>query len=397
MISAPPRPPRADRAALEALIEEARRRARRRRLGYAALVAAAVAAAALVGFTGLRTAAAPKADASSRPLAQVVAERDGKLAFQSRLGAMELIDPDGSGSVTFDPCRPPSCNADDPAWSPDGSRIAFLVARGGSGHSSPTQYLYVADAAGRAQRSLARCGTCGTQWGAHLGWSRDGRSIIFSRDAGPRGQQSLWIVATTGGTPRRLTNCGRSYCVDPVWSPDGRRIVFTRGDGNGPSWLFTIRPDGSGLARIALGADPQWSPDGRQVVYDGLQGIAVTDAQGSSPRLLLAQRTGYGPGVPSWSPDGAKIAFFNTPGTPGHFRAEVWTMNADGSAPTRLYRSGCCVSVWAAPVWSPDGRLLAFAASSAPGVFVMRADGTGLRRLSRAYPGVLAWQTLPGR
>jgi hypothetical protein len=48
--------------------------------------------------------------------------------------------------------------------------------------------------------------------------------------------------------------------------------------------------------------------------------------------------------------------FFNTPGEPGGYVAEVWTMNADGSDQQRLYRSGCCIGAWAAPIWSPDGR-----------------------------------------
>lgn len=146
------------------------------------------------------------------------------------------------------------------------------------------------------------------------------------------------------------------------------------------------------------GRGSEWSPDGRQIAFDGAGGVGIVNADGSGRRLLSDRPAAAGgPGVPSWSPDGTKIAFFATPGTRAHFRAEVWTINADGSAQTLAYSSGCCVGLWAAPVWSPDGRLLAFSADSAGGVYVMHADGTGLRRLARAYPGALAWQVVPAR
>ena len=69
-------------------------------------------------------------------------------------------------------------------------------------------------------------------------------------------------------------------------------------------------------------------------------------------------------------------------------------MNPDGTAKKRLYRSVCCVYNYAPPIWSPDGRKLAFAATSAFGVFVLNRDGSGLRRLSRASTSALTWQHL---
>jgi TolB protein len=183
--------------------------------------------------------------------------------------------------------------------------------------------------------------------------------------------------------------------VQATWSPNGQLLLFART--RGPSErLYTVRPDGSNLTEIAVGADPQWSPDGRRIAFDSRRrgGIVVANADGSHARLLFAETGGTGPGVPSWSPDGRKLVFVKTPGEPGGYRFEVWTIKADGSAKTRLYRSGCCVMDWAGPIWSPDGRLIAFSANSAGGTFVMNADGTGLRRLSPTT-AALSWQPLP--
>ena len=111
--------------------------------------------------------------------------------------------------------------------------------------------------------------------------------------------------------------------------------------------------------------------------------------------MLFAGARDTGPRAPSWSPDGQRLVFFKTAGQPGRYRAEIWTMNPDGSGKERLYRSGCCVDLWAPPIWSPDGRVIAFSANSAGGTLVINADGTGLRRLSRATAYSLSWQPLP--
>jgi Tol biopolymer transport system component len=278
--------------------------------------------------------------------------------------------------------------------------------RGESGLLRSTFSLYLRDAEGSVRR-LVGCGSCGRYFGGRLSWSPDGSRIAFSRDSGPRGTQSLWAVDTAGGTLRRLTECQSCADVSPDWAPSGRLIVFSRFAGGGSS-LYTVRADGSHLTKVTnsaanpqwspgseAAANPQWSPDGRKIAFSGSDKIFIVDADGSDQRLLLDGTAGSGPGVPSWSPDGTKLAFFNTPGGPGQFMAEVWTMTADGSEKRRLYHSACCVGSWSRPVWSPDGRKIAFAADSADGSFVVAADGTGLRRLSTASANGISWQRLP--
>jgi Tol biopolymer transport system component len=324
---------------------------------------------------------------------------NGSLAFQGRSGDLLIVGRHGVHTITHCPGDRSGCTLEEAAWSPDGDRIAFLRAQH-FGHRTTRSVLYVEAARGGGLRRLAACGFCGDQWRARLAWSPDGRWIAFSRDAGTRGQESLWIVPAAGGSPRRLTDCRRG-CADvrPTWSPNGRLLVFERISSAASAALYTVRADGSGLALLARnGADPAWSPDARRIAFDlAPDRIAVADADGSHLRVLLAGARGTGPGVPSWSPDGRKLVFFRTPGRPGHFVAEVWTMNGDGSAKKRLYRSGCCVGEWAPPVWSPDGRQIAFSVDSAGGTFVMNADGSGRRRVSRSISSGLSWQERPGR
>jgi Tol biopolymer transport system component len=85
----------------------------------------------------------------------------------------------------------------------------------------------------------------------------------------------------------------------------------------------------------------------------------------------------------------------------------VWSVDADGGETSHLYRSECCISDWGAPVWSPDGRCIAFFVELLllrgagthgvdDGTFVMNADGTNLRQVKTlSSSGGPAWQPIP--
>lgn len=295
------------------------------------------------------------------------------------------------------PAAMPDCELLEPTWSPAGSSIAFV--RGSlRWPKGPIAFsLFAMKLTGRRVRRLAGCGSCGEQWGGHLSWSPDGSRIAFSRDSGPHGAQSLWVFDTVSRSLRRLTDCRPAWCadIDPAWAPRAKLILFSRIDRQGSS-LYTVRPDGAGLTRITSSAgvarDPQWSPDGREIAFDGRDKIVIANAAGSDQKLLVTGTAGSGPGVPAWSPDGRTLAFFDTPGRSGAFAAEVWTVNTSGSSRRRLYRSSCCVSSWAAPIWSPDGKKIAFASIPPNGTFVIDANGRGLRWLSGASAVELTWQ-----
>jgi Tol biopolymer transport system component len=162
-------------------------------------------------------------------------------------------------------------------------------------------------------------------------------------------------------------------------------FVSNAGGPSGPTFkykLYVINADGSG--RQLLAADtltPAWSADWRRIVFvkgsDFSFDIYVMKADGSGKRNLT-RNPGRDFG-PVWSPDGRQIAFLRERDggswPPNFDNFEVYVMNADGSGQRRL--TGKTAH---APAWSPEGRRIAFVSSR--DLYVMNADGTGQRNLT---------------
>ena len=165
---------------------------------------------------------------------------------------------------------------------------------------------------------------------------------------------------------------------------------------DGDSELFLARADGQIVKRLTANraADfaPRWSPDGSRLAFvsnrDGDDEVFVMNADGSGVRQLTRNRVRDE--TPAWSPDGTRIAFV-------HERPrdvlELWTMRADGRHARRLVRAFRAVNEQAfSPDWAPDGRTIVFS-SNRPGdgnpeLYRVRADGTGLTRLTRTVGDV---------
>jgi Tol biopolymer transport system component len=182
------------------------------------------------------------------------------------------------------------------AWSPDGRKFVFL---GGGGCGDFCFHLYVMNADGSGVQNLTPNLRGGPGHGAwDPAWSPDGGKIAFVRlDA--RG--GVYVVKPDGTGVRNLMkapagyampSCPTSTCA-PAWSPDGRKLAFAT-DRDGNSEVYVINADGSGRRNLTLDpaydGDPMWSPDGRRIAFvsnrDGSYGVYVMNADGNGQRRL---------------------------------------------------------------------------------------------------------------
>jgi len=179
--------------------------------------------------------------------------------------------------------------------------------------------------------------------------------------------------------------------------PSNGLILYSE-EVSGTARLFTVRPDGSGRRQLTRGAadalNAEWSPDGRSIVFERFvsaeerAAVTVMDAGGSRARELTP--TGF-QGDPSFTPDGRAVVFTRDPNPSDN---GIWIMYADGSALRRLSRNpfmrrGFCGCDEGAAV-SPDGRTVTFARSqrnSQRALFAVDIDGGGLRRLTPWHLG----------
>jgi Tol biopolymer transport system component len=181
--------------------------------------------------------------------------------------------------------------------------------------------------------------------------------------------------------------------------PNGR-IVYVR-QVHGHSRLFTIQPDGTKETQITHGAadamSPDWSPDGKLIAF-GYEtppangSVALISPQGNGLRLLTP--TGAQPppkghiwnGNPAFTPDGQRIVFVRDQGPAD---GGIWIMRTDGSGLRRLTRNPF-VRNWdggdVAPAVSPDGKVVSFVrikrAEKLQALFTVHIDGTGLKQLT---------------
>jgi Tol biopolymer transport system component len=145
----------------------------------------------------------------------------------------------------------------DPAWSPDGSKIAFVSKRG----KMQGLRLFVMDADGKNPQAIAqRDNVFGNIFPA---WSPDGKKIIYSDDV-PDGQE-LFMCDADGTRKKQMTKLG-SINIKPAWSPDGKIIAFQHVEDNNLGSLYMMPADGGKPIEILrgdsplAGGRPSWNP-----------------------------------------------------------------------------------------------------------------------------------------
>jgi Tol biopolymer transport system component len=208
-------------------------------------------------------------------------------------------------------------------------------------------------------------------------WSPDGTQMAFRSE--PDGDPEIWLMNADGSGKHRLTRG-----LSPAWSPVGSEIAYSSpgdilcppGRGLRCTGLSIMNADGSGQHRVPNtdgGEYPSWSPDGERIAFNSnLSGdhvMYIVDVDGSN----IVDLSGAGEGWQvDWSPDGRSILFTSERDHPDNY-TDIYAMRPDGSGVERLTNNRAYT-----PAWSPDGRDIVF---SAPGLFVMRTDGSGITSL----------------
>ncbi len=304
----------------------------------------------------------------------------GGIAFL-RDGRVWTMRPDGSAQRRL---RPKRVAFGEPRWSPSGKRIAFAATRRGLGKGRSSQHdeLFVMNADGSAARRLTWTRAAHTRvFHDNLSWSPDGRRIVFDRnDDGPEG---IYVIKANGRGKRpliRAHKAGWGWPRNSALSPDGRKIALTDG-----SHVFVVNAGGGTrprpVARVPGSPfDLTWSPDGRRIAVLGDDAdLMVMRRDGSGLLNVTRKLPEWKISGHAWSPDGQTFAV----AIQEQFRApyQIWLVNADGTGKRKLTTAPR--DSWS-PVWSPDGKTIAFASERDGNseIYVMNAEGSDQRRLT---------------
>jgi Tol biopolymer transport system component len=281
--------------------------------------------------------AAPPAGATTASRPKGFPGANGLIAwsrvFFSQDSEIFVMNPDGTDrhQLSHD-----TVNNFNPAWSADGTRIAFDAA--GSGGED----IYVMNADGTGEVDITKAP------GPDIGpaWSPDGTRIAYWRQTKSLSEH-IFVMAADGAHRTQLT-FGPEVDNQPSWSPDGTTIAFSSNrDGNVE--LYLMNPDGSNVHRLtntpnAHEENPNWSPDGTRLAYDSC--VSPTfPCPGVTPNYEIftmrldtghASRLTFVPGIdwnPAWSPDGTQIVFRSDRAANG---TQIWKMDANGSNQVQL-------------------------------------------------------------
>ena len=217
-----------------------------------------------------------------------------------------------------------------PALSPDRTRIAYASNQDGRFE------VHVANLDGTSPlRVTAVQNNCSGSYDP--AWSPDGTRLAFSAQPTYNTGSEIYVVNADGTGQQRLTVNG-STNASPSWSPDGARIAFTSYKDGTPD-LYYMNADGSNQIRVTANNvvyeyEPAWSPDGARLAYvgwkDNFYQIYVVSPDGTNQVQLTSGSNNSD--YPSWSQDGSRILFSTN--RDGNY--ELYSMNPDGSSLLRL-------------------------------------------------------------
>jgi len=273
------------------------------------------------------------------------------------------------------------------AVSPDGTSVAWVEdVHSKNGVVSGSTVIYVKNLKGTApQRRISAGVSDSLHAESDVAWSPDSQKIAFLSDAAKKGQLQLYVTNAAGGAAKMLTNV-KGFLANPGWSPDGKIIAV----------LFT---ENATRASGPLVAETPETGEIKDAFFE--QRLALVDvatgqpaAAGKVTQITPADTYIY---EYNWSPDGKRFVVSSAPGNGDNnwWVAELSTLDAATGLMKSIYKPKLQI---ANPVWSPDGKRIAFIEGlmsdeglTGGDIYTISRDGGEAKNLTKDMKASAAW------